>query len=58
VRNELDWKLRIKKKIQHRRPFHFRGELHHRNALPGSLHGVMSYVDAVKRFMGVAQRAG
>ena len=26
--------------------------------LPGSLHGVMSYVDAVKRFMGVAQWAG
>jgi hypothetical protein len=28
------------------------------NALPGSLHGVMSYVDTVKRFMGAAQRAG
>jgi hypothetical protein len=58
VRVESDWKLRIKKKIHIAGPFHFRGELHHRNALPGSLHGVMSYVDAVKRFMGVAQRAG
>jgi hypothetical protein len=28
------------------------------NALTGRLHGVMTYVDAVKRFMGAAQRAG
>jgi hypothetical protein len=28
------------------------------NTLPGGLHGVMSYVDTVKRFMGAAQQAG
>jgi hypothetical protein len=28
------------------------------NALTGRRHGVMTYVDAVKRFVGAAERAG